>query len=481
MNSQELIQLVGIAVGGVVAVGGIVTGILWLARGYIAKIHELHDLQEEMEPLREKAKRAESLEHEHGRDAERLKAMELDKRRMETERDLAREERNSERQERQRVTEIAKKNRDVAAENARLYRVARGRALHYESAAREYGQQIDDIARLDGRVWCAPHIIPPPQFIPLSLRANRKPVVISIFNLKGGVGKTTMTANLGGYLANCCEKWVLLLDFDHQRSLTRTLFSTENRVNASAAGRTAQQFFLSINHDGCSLAEFTEQVRGSGFDRLFVVGNSDAEEGYGVRQNLDDVEMQLLREWLVAPARRDIRYLLRSAIESPPIQERYDYVFIDCPPRLTTACVNALAASDFLLIPAQAESVSASSVPHLLRRLRPLREAGILCGLQVLGVVGNMFSADGDAANSEERKLLDITARTAGELWGDAVPLLDSTIRRSDFYASCQGEVDGRLRLPSVVVTAIREQYQKLTQELEGIINENLRVAGVPS
>src|SRR5207253_2061743 len=134
---------------------------------------------------------------------------------------------------------------------------------------------------------------------------------------------------------------------------------------------------------GEELRRAAEQVQGDGFERLWVVGNSDADDGLGNTQTLDDLEMELLAKWLLDPAKGDVRYLLRAALHSPAIQEQYDYVLIDCPPRLTTACVNALAASDFLLIPAQADQVSSRSVPHLLKRLKTLREAGVLPDLGV--------------------------------------------------------------------------------------------------
>jgi chromosome partitioning protein len=301
-----------------------------------------------------------------------------------------------------------------------------------------------------------------------------------VFNLKGGVGKTTLTANLGGYLANCRERWVLLLDLDHQRSLTQLLFTTERRRVASAARRTVQDFLLSC-HSGEELHRVAEQIPGQGFDRFWAVGNADAVPECGPQRNLDDLEMRMLGNWLINPNGIDIRFFLRQALHADVIQERFDYVLIDCPPRLTTACINALAASDYLLVPAQAEPVSARSVPHLLRRLRELRDVGVLPDLRVLGIVPNMVSADAGNPTSMEAQVLSNTAAVATQLWGHPVSVLSSRIRRSDFYATCQRDSEHRLRLPSVVVGAIREQYGELTNEIEERINENLGVAGVPA
>jgi chromosome partitioning protein len=193
-------------------------------------------------------------------------------------------------------------------------------------------------------------------------------------------------------------------------------------------------------------------------------------------QNLDDLEMDLLGKWLLKPAGYDIRYLLRAALHSDVIQERYDYVLIDCPPRLTTACINALAASDYILIPAQAEQVSAGSVYHLLRRLRPLREGGVIPDLKVLGIVGNMVSAEAHQANSREAKLLRQLEAPASDHWGNKVRLLKARIRYSDYYAKYNRDAyeKGHVQLPVIAVEAIREQYEKLTKEIEGYIHEDL-------
>jgi cellulose biosynthesis protein BcsQ len=247
---------------------------------------------------------------------------------------------------------------------------------------------------------------------------------------------------------------------------------------AAAARQTVQDFLLS-DHTGKALLGAAVQLQGQGFERCWAVGNADAVPGCGTQQNLDDLEMRMFHSWLANPNGVDIRFLLRRALHAEAIQERFDYVLIDCPPRLTTACINALAASDYLLIPAQPEPISARSVPHLLRRLRELRDVGVLFDLRVLGIVANMVSADADNPVSNEVRVLDDMAAVATELWGRPVRLLNSRIRRSNYYAGCQRESEQRLRLPSVVIQAIQEQYRNLATEIEERINENLGVAGV--
>lgn len=454
MTQSEAIQLLTIAGPIVAGSATIVAAIQWLIRRHARKMSKVESRLSRLEKERDQALR--SL------------------RNAEEERDQAQHELNA-------ACENARCEKARADHNFKVGTALKGRLATVNASLsstqeqiqsqrqdlERYEAQIDAVAKQDGRVWCARTLVEPPKFVPLAKRYQRRPTIISVLNLKGGVGKTTLTANLGGYLAHHHEKWVLLLDLDHQRSLTQTLFTSEQRKEAAAKRRIIQAV---LRVEGRRpIEEVEEQVQGDCFSRLRVVGNSDAQAGYGDSQNLDDREMDLLSEWLLNPAKCDIRYLLREALHhSRVIQERYDYVVIDCPPRLTTACVNALAASDFVLIPAQAEPVSASSVSHLLRRLRPLRDAGILPDLRFL-VIGNMVSRAADK-KAREVKLLDQTVAAAAVFWKPLpVRLVKSVLHDSGNYARYQHDFvnKGRLQLPAIAVEDIRVEYAGLTAEIE--------------
>jgi predicted nucleic acid-binding Zn-ribbon protein len=121
--------------------------------------------------------------------------------------------------------------------------------------------QIENVTQQDGQVWNVPVGREPP-FVPLSDRRRPTPV-ISVLNLKGGVGKTTITANLGGHLALDRGKRVLLLDFDHQRSLTQLLLSTKDRRNAALAGKTYSTFCSTRAEVGWTCTRWLRRYRGS--------------------------------------------------------------------------------------------------------------------------------------------------------------------------------------------------------------------------
>jgi cellulose biosynthesis protein BcsQ/predicted nucleic acid-binding Zn-ribbon protein len=362
----------------------------------------------------------------------------------------------------------------VAAE-AKTERAAEKLAVA-QKKTKELQAQINGVIKQDGRVWRRPLPADLPPFVPL---AERGTPIISVLNLKGGVGKTTITANLAGYLAGMGKR-ILMVDVDHQRSLSQLVLSAKDRKSAAAAGHTIQHFLTSPTRDGNALMAAAEAV--PNLDNVWVITTDDVNEGAGGQRSLDDLEMHLLGEWLITPDAADARFLMRQALQSDIVRGKFDYVFVDCPPRLTTACVNALAASDFVLTPIQIESVSIRSVHHLLRRLRELRDDSILPDLRILGLVANMVASRVSDKDPHEVKLLSNAGHSASSIWGQHVPTFNTRLARGHQYAEATRRLDDGepLRL-AVSYPAIRVQYQELMAEIEGRIHENLGLATVPS
>lgn len=356
---------------------------------------------------------------------------------------------------------------------------AHQKAKTYFKKAKALEGQLAGVLKQDGRVWHKPIPAGVPPFIPLKERATP---IISVLNLKGGVGKTTITANLAGYLSEVVGKRVLMIDLDHQRSLSQMVMSDVARKAAVADGCTVQHFLRSPTRDGQALVAAAAAI--PGLTNCWITTAADPQAGKEAAQSLDDLEMQLLGQWLVTAGAADVRFLMRNALHSAAVREKFDYVFLDCPPRLTTACISALTASDFVLIPVQAEAVSARSVQHLLIRLRELREAEVLADLRVLGLVANMVSSKVDEKGSHEAKLLEQVATAAGTpgIWGREVKVLGTKLLRVHHYAEATKELHANdpLKL-AVEYPSIRRQYQDLMKDIEGRINESLGVAGVSS
>jgi chromosome partitioning protein len=181
---------------------------------------------------------------------------------------------------------------------------------------------------------------------------------VAFANQKGGVGKTTTVVNLASYLALAGDR-VLVLDLDPQGNATSGLGIDRNRHDS----------VYDAVIDAVALADLTIETSVPG---LALVPSSIALAG---------AEVEL------APLEQRERRLARLL---DPIRDRYDYLFIDCPPSLGLLTVNALTAADSTVIPIQCEYYALEGLTQLLATVNLVRDH-LNPGLQVKGAVLTMF------------------------------------------------------------------------------------------
>ena len=145
--------------------------------------------------------------------------------------------------------------------------------------------------------------------------------IISVINNKGGTGKTTTTLNLGTALSKLGYK-VLLIDFDSQSNLTTSLGinKVENHIGKLLLNDLNSKDVL-LPLDQVSLIPSTNYL----LDYEYRINNEPGRE-----------------------------YLLKEALD--PIKPLFDYILVDCGPSLGTFAINALVASDYYIVPMQAEN-----------------------------------------------------------------------------------------------------------------------------
>ena len=210
--------------------------------------------------------------------------------------------------------------------------------------------------------------------------------IISICNQKGGVGKTTTSINLGAYLAHQ-GKYVLLIDLDSQANATVGL--------GAVAHEHANIYHALINDQNPT--HFIQKTSVYGFDVLPSA------------QNLAGASVEL-----VSMHERENR--LKKVLQS--IRTNYDYILIDCPPSLGLLTINALTASERVLIPVQCEYYALEGLGQLLKTIELVRD-GLNNDLQVSGVLLTMY----DKRNQLSRQVVnEVIKNFPGRVFETLIP-----------------------------------------------------------
>ncbi|WP_281223612.1 ParA family protein [Photobacterium sanguinicancri] len=203
--------------------------------------------------------------------------------------------------------------------------------------------------------------------------------IISVINYKGGVGKTTVTANLAGELAYRGYK-VLLLDMDAQASLTFSLMSPDFWDKTIKESHTIKSWFdcISQSEKVMPLSELVyrpEKVNEYLTKYLKSDGCIDL-----ISSHLGLINVDLELATLLGGAnlkQSKINYLkvhgkLKGELKKIAKSNEYDIVLIDCPPNFNIVTKNAIIASDQILIPAKPDYLSTLGIDYLQRSVKEL-------------------------------------------------------------------------------------------------------------
>jgi chromosome partitioning protein len=207
---------------------------------------------------------------------------------------------------------------------------------------------------------------------PCVATGRRAVKVVSIINHKGGVGKTTLTANLGAGLAARGKK-VLLLDLDSQASLTISFFTQNEWTDGLLPEKTIKRWYDDVDND--SALESPEPLISSP-QRV----NKRLRHGSGTvdiiasHRDLSELDTELATRLAGDPGRfAALHSRLRTGLAHKALAE-YDVVLIDCAPNFGLIAKNAVAASDMLLIPTKPDYLSTNGIDSLGLKIRNFTE-----------------------------------------------------------------------------------------------------------
>ncbi len=307
--------------------------------------------------------------------------------------------------------------------------------------------------------------------------------IISVINYKGGVGKTTVSANLAGKLAYRGKR-VLLLDMDAQASLTFSFVTPDYWDNNLKETKTIKNWFDCISEGVATMPLSDLVIRPEKINTFLsskgANGSVDLISSHLGLINVDLELATLLGGANMTQTKKNyikVHGKLRSEIQSAAMGE-YDIVLIDCPPNFNIVTKNALIASDKILIPAKPDYLSTLGIDYLHRSVETLvNEFNEYASMdadtekvtpEFLGVVFTMIQMYSGSPISAQRQYIAQTKRLG-------VSVMDSIFRENKTIFA-DAPQNG---LPVVLNGYSNNSHSEVVKEIEAFVDEFTNLTGI--
>lgn len=279
--------------------------------------------------------------------------------------------------------------------------------------------------------------------------------IICVVNFKGGVGKTTICANLAAHFAQAGKR-VLMIDCDYQGSLSDTALS-QARVER----------FTANSHHMIESSHEPTWLRGAA-ERLSAI-NSNLWL-YPASYEFSRAEVKMMFRWLVGQD-PEIRFNMSSYLQSNAFKTdpstNFDLVLIDAPPRLLTGSVNALTAATHVLIPTILDGQSHLATLNTLAAIRQF-QMKLNPSQKVLGIVPSMVT-QATGYTTFEQEYIDELERQIPEFYGSLVPVLKNRpiLRRAELAKAGGSEIVVSNQSNAQATRQVREMFSDLAAYIE--------------
>lgn len=293
--------------------------------------------------------------------------------------------------------------------------------------------------------------------------------VVSVINYKGGVGKTTITANLASEMV-CRGKRVLVIDLDPQTNLTFSYMKVEKWSKIYEKSKTIKYWFDSIIDGTKSVPRFKD-----------LVVNENGVDLICSHLGLIDVDIELAAGLTGNTERQHKKNFVKTYSyiknELKKLENEYDIVLFDCPPNFSIVTKNALIASDFYIVPAKMDYLSTLGINQLKNHVDNLVEQfnNYIEGEDrkaspvFLGVIATMIAVRNGEPISAQRVYIE-------QLKRNKITIFDSKIRENKtIYADAP-----EYGIPVVCqAVSVGSTYDQVIVELKDLTTEFMRKVGI--
>lgn len=290
--------------------------------------------------------------------------------------------------------------------------------------------------------------------------------VISVINLKGGVGKTTTTVGLAQILSVEFNKKILVVDLDAQTNATTMLIGEEKWMEVNKQKQTIAQLF----YEGV----YPRSEKIFDINRAILKGVSNIDEVKLVDMLPSSLDLIDIQEEVIKAPRgifsviRPVDLLDKSLRK---IKQKYDYILIDCPPNLGVITRNGLKVSDVYIIPTVPDVLSTYGIPQIISRVNKFSKE-LEKEIKPLGIVITKYREQSalhkrtvkELRKERDCRVFETIFKENDNIANAAEYINKSTMRQKWGY---KGQVDNFKLLAEEIMRAMGNEYGK---EIKGSI-----------